>query len=134
MVRRMGETSGKERRAAAQEIILALGDDAAPESHAFWQYVFVVAELGEEGARQLVPEVHAVEAAGGMPTRDASRRRTPGGVFFALAYERLGPKRSKSVRWRATRRAHEDMLKRFLRLLTLGLPERPVAAAPETPS
>ncbi len=120
----------------AEEIILALGDDVAPESHAFWQYVFVVTELGDEAAKQLVGEVYTVEAAGGMPTRDATRRRTPGGVFLTLAYERLGPKRAKSVRWRATRRAHEDLLRRFLALLTMvapARPERPLAPATAAP-
>src|SRR5262249_41296337 len=113
MVRHMGEPVGWERRAVVAEIMQALGDGASVESNAWWQYVFVVAELGDDVARQLVQEVHAVEARGGMTTRDGSRRRTPGGVFFVLAYDRLGEKRTKQVRLRATRRFQEEMLRRL---------------------
>ncbi len=129
MVRGMGEAAGRERRAVVDEIVQALGDQVEPESNALWQYLFVVAELGADAARELVREVQAVEANGGMPTRDGSRRRTPGGVFFALAYERLGPKRSKSVRWRAMRRSQEELLKRLLRLIAMALPASPEPAA-----
>jgi hypothetical protein len=129
MVQLMSEASGRERRAWAEEAMAALGDEVAPESHAFWQYLFVVTELGREAALDLVREAQAVEAAGGMTTQDGSRRRTPGGVFFTLAYERLGPKRTKSVRGRATRRFHEELLRRFLRLMAVILPPAPVQRA-----
>lgn len=131
MVRRMSEARVEDERAVVAEISRALDDDVAPESMAWWQYLLVVTELGHGGARQLVREVEAVEAAGGMTTKDGSRRRTRGGVFFVLAYEQLGPKRAKSVRWRAQRRFQEEMVQRFLRLLALVLPasgERPAAS------
>jgi hypothetical protein len=139
----MGEAVSGERRAVVDELTRALGDEVAPGSRAWWQYVSVVSELGAEGARQLVEEVRAVEAAGGMPTKDGSRRRTPGGVFFALAYERLGPKRTKVVRSRADRRFQEEMVQKFVQLLALVLPadpnraalpaDAPAAAAPAAP-
>jgi hypothetical protein len=115
----MGEAFAEERRAVVEEIVRALEDDVAPGSRAWWQYLSVVAELGHEAAGQLVQEVAAVEAAGGMTTKDGSRRRTPGGIFFALAYERLGPKKARWVRGRADRRFHEEMIRKFLRLLAL---------------
>ncbi len=132
MVQRMSEAGVREGRAVAEEIIQALGDDVAAESRAWWQYLYVVAELGDDCVRQLVREVATVEAAGGMTTQDGSRRRTPGGVFFALAYDRLGPKRTRSVRWRADRRFQEGMLQRFIKLLTLVLPARAEPPAPVT--
>ena len=128
----MSEVRVGEGHAVVEEIIRALGDTAAPESRAWWQYLFVVNALGDDSVRQLVREVAAVEAAGGMTTQDGSRRRTPGGVFFVLAYEALGPKRTKSVRWRADRRFHEGMLQRFLQLIALVVPasaSRAVAGA-----
>ena len=130
----MREASGWEGSPVVEEIIQALGDDVAAESFAWWQYVFAVSGLGNDGARQLVRDVHAVEAAGGMTTQDGSRRRTPGGVFFVLAYERLGSRRAKSVRWHAIRRVQEAMLQRFLRLLVLVAPPTAegLAASPWT--
>jgi hypothetical protein len=118
----------REKQPIIEEITRALGDEVVPESDPWWQYAFVVSEVGEEGARQIVREVSALEAAGGMTTRDGSRRRSPGGVFFALAYEQLGPKRAKSVRLRAHRRVQGELLQKLLRLLALALP-----AAPERP-
>ena len=88
----------------------------------------MVTELGHDCARQLVRDVEAVEAAGGMSTKDGCRNRTPCGVFFVLAYERLGSKRAKAVRWRASFRFHEGMLRRFLRLLALVSPAKPALA------
>ncbi len=125
----MSETRVVEARAVIEEIVQALGDEVVPETRAWWQYHFVVTELGDAAVRQLVREVFDVEAAGGMTTQDGSRRRTKGGVFFVLAYERLGTKRARSVRWRADRRFHEGMLQRFLRLLAL-VPSVPSTAAP----
>jgi len=122
IVRRMSGATAGEGRAVVQEIIQALGDEVAAESDTWWQHVFVVNELGHDCARQLVRDAHAVETAGGMTTLDGSRRRTPGGVFFVLAYQRLGPRRAKSVRWRAHRRVHQEALQRFHRLLALVLP------------
>jgi hypothetical protein len=136
MVRGMSEGSGGDKRASIDSITRALADEVEPGSHAYWQYHYVLTELGHEAALDLVQQVHAVEAAGGMPIQDGSRRRTPGGVFFALAYERLGPKVTKSVRGRATRRFHEEQLRRFLRLMALLLPpsQAPRAAEPARPA
>jgi hypothetical protein len=45
--------------------------------------------IGEEKALALLEETLQLEAGGGMTTDDGSQRRTPGGVFFKLAKNRL---------------------------------------------
>ncbi len=45
--------------------------------------------LGAEGAHALVAETQQIEAQGGLLTKDGSRRRTPGGVFFQLVLQRV---------------------------------------------
>ncbi|CAN8005365.1 unnamed protein product [Ixodes hexagonus] len=44
----------------------------------------VVSVLGSSQSRKLLAMTEDIEAAGGIMTRDKSRRRTPGGVFFYL--------------------------------------------------
>lgn len=58
-----------------------------------------VAELpgGAAQALSLVEDVMAVETAGGMTTADGSRRRTPGGVFFALLRDLISREAYKRV-------------------------------------
>ncbi len=70
----------------------------------------LVACLGADGAQALLAEALEVEAQGGLMTSDQKRRRTPGGVFFHLARQRLEPAQRRIV-W----------------------PKSPVAAAPQTP-
>jgi hypothetical protein len=103
------------------EITRGLGDPARRTSQVWWHYFFVVTVLGAKDARRIARNVHAVEAQGGMTTQDGRRRRTPGGVFFALARELLGPERMKAARGCATRCSEEESLKRFLRLLATVL-------------
>ncbi len=45
--------------------------------------------LGVDATHALVAETQQLEAQGGMLTRDGSRRRTPGGVFFQLVLQRM---------------------------------------------
>ena len=52
---------------------------------------------GAAQARALADTVLAVEASGGLRTADGSRRRTPGGVFFALLRDVLSPAAYKAV-------------------------------------
>jgi hypothetical protein len=49
----------------------------------------VVRALGEELSRKLLEETLQIEAKGGMMLPDNSRKRTPGGVFFFLARQKL---------------------------------------------
>jgi hypothetical protein len=49
----------------------------------------VLRHLGQERAAAILAEALACEADGGMLTRDGTRRRTPGGVFFQLVKDQL---------------------------------------------
>jgi hypothetical protein len=53
------------------------------------QIAKVVKVLGPEEALGLLAEVERIESDGGMLVPDGGRRRTPGGVFFHLARQRL---------------------------------------------
>ncbi len=57
----------------------------------------IVVALGDEAAQSLLEETQPVEANGGLLLPDGSRRRTPGGVFFHLAYERLTLEQRKAI-------------------------------------
>ena len=52
----------------------------------------IVQVLGRSQARALLEETLRVEENGGIMVPDGSRRRTPGGVFFYLAYTKGQPK------------------------------------------
>jgi|RhiMethySRZTD1v2_1073278.scaffolds.fasta_scaffold31235_5 PHAX RNA-binding domain-containing protein len=72
----------------AQQIAEALGEsDENPRT----QIAGIVAALGAEGALALLAQTQRVEEAGGLLVPDGTRRRTPGGVFFLLAREKLTP-------------------------------------------
>ena len=53
------------------------------------QIAGVVRALGEELSLKLLEETKQIEAKGGMMLPDNSRKRTPGGVFFFLARQKL---------------------------------------------
>jgi hypothetical protein len=74
--------------ATAQQIAEALGEsDENPRT----QIAAIVQVLGSEGALALLAQTQRVEEAGGLLVPDGTRRRTPGGVFFLLAREKLSP-------------------------------------------
>src|ERR1700694_152526 len=52
----------------------------------------IVQVLGRSQALALLEETLRVEENGGIMVPDGSRRRTPGGVFFHLAYTKGQPK------------------------------------------
>jgi hypothetical protein len=67
-------------------IAKALGEaDEVP----LFQIAGVVRVLGEEVAQKLLAETQEIEKNGGMMLPDNSRKRTPGGVFFFLARQKL---------------------------------------------
>src|SRR3954469_19380759 len=57
----------------------------------------VMRVLGEERARALLAEARAIEAAGGQLVPDGRRRRTPGGVFFALVRRAASPAERQAI-------------------------------------
>ena len=57
----------------------------------------IIKNAGLEFVQTLLQETLAIEAQGGMPTLDGSRRRTPGGVFFFLAKQKLPPDLRQTV-------------------------------------
>jgi hypothetical protein len=94
------EEERRKRAEVADELVRTLADDAPRESEPWWSYYYVVKYLGGEQARQVVREAIDVEARGGMTTSDGTRKRTLGGVFFALVRKKLGKKTMLSVRQR----------------------------------
>jgi hypothetical protein len=48
----------------------------------------VLRRLGQERCSQVLTDALALEASGGMLTKDGTRRRTPGGTFFQLVRDR----------------------------------------------
>jgi hypothetical protein len=57
----------------------------------------ILRTLGPARTIDLLTEALQVEAAGGMLTKDGSRRRTPGGVFFQLVKERVTAKERRRL-------------------------------------
>ncbi len=72
---------GPEEWRATQEIAAALGET---ERGPLGQVGRVVGRLGADRSRAFLARTQEIEAAGGLPLPDGSRRRTPGGVFFHL--------------------------------------------------
>jgi hypothetical protein len=69
---------------AASRIADDLGEAEAQPRATIWRSVKA---LGIEQAQALLARTHEIDAAGGMMTADNTRRRTPGGVYFALVRE-----------------------------------------------
>jgi PHAX RNA-binding domain-containing protein len=86
---------------AAQQIATALGEtEPVPLMH----IRRIVQTLGSERALQLLEQARTVEAQGGLPVVDGSRRRTPGGVFFRLVREQTTPAERSRI-WPWTKKA-----------------------------
>jgi len=56
-----------------------------------------VETLGPERVRAFLQQTLAVEAAGGLMTKNDERRRTPGGVFFQLIKEQVTKEERKAI-------------------------------------
>jgi PHAX RNA-binding domain len=82
---------------AAQQIATTLGETKpVPLMH----IRRIVQTLGPDRTLQLLEQARTVEAQGGLTVVDASRRRTPGGVFFRLVRENTTPaERSRIWPW-----------------------------------
>jgi len=63
----------------------------------------VLRVLGQARCAAILADTLTCEASGGMLTKDGTRRRTPGGVFFQLVRERATPQeRRRLFPWTAT--------------------------------
>ncbi|MDP9314790.1 MAG: phosphorylated adapter RNA export RNA-binding domain-containing protein [Chloroflexota bacterium] len=71
---------------AVQNIAQALGET---DRAVIAQLRRAIRVLGVETTQAVVAEMQQIEAEGGMLTKDGSRRRTPGGVFFQLVLQRV---------------------------------------------
>ena len=62
----------------------------------------VLRTLGQDRTRAVLTATLEHEAAGGMLTKDGTRRRTPGGTFFQLVRQQVSPQeRQRLFPWQA---------------------------------
>jgi Phosphorylated adapter RNA export protein, RNA-binding domain len=80
--------------ALAKEIGNQLGET---EHGPRMQIATILRYCGQEFAQELLKDTLEAEAQGGIMLPDQSRRRTPGGVFFYLARERMEPEIRRQV-------------------------------------
>lgn len=87
-----GISEKKKKRAALNKVVHQIAQKLGEtEKNPIRQIGIIVRHFGAEAALALVAEVQAIEAQGGMMITNGQRRRTPGGVFFYLAKERMTP-------------------------------------------
>lgn len=81
-------------RQLAAQIAAALGETEWQPRHQIHRLIRV---MGAAFAQELLRDTQAIEAAGGLFLERKNRRRTPGGVFFHLARNRMTkPQRGKA--------------------------------------
>ncbi len=90
----------KPEREPSQEEVAAMIADQLGETEEWPRrnIVLIVRALGRTQSRQLLEQTLQIESNGGMMLPDNSRRRTPGGVFFHLAYTTGQPKPGKQLK------------------------------------
>lgn len=86
MQRGKSSDSPQEIQAQAESIAAQLGET---ERHPIEQIKKIVRFCGKDFVLALLAETMQIEANGGMMLPDNSRRRTPGGILFLLAKERV---------------------------------------------
>jgi len=104
------------------------------------QITGVVRVLGEELSLKLLEETKQIESKGGMMLPDNSRKRTPGGVFFFLARQKLSQE-DKLIIFRAPKPAKAPASEqpapsesRFPRRRVIDVaPSRPLSNRPPRP-
>jgi hypothetical protein len=67
----------------------------------------VLRTLGQDRCAALLADTLTCEASGGMRTKDGTRRRTPGGVFFQLVKERATRQERQRLFSRSTPQPHK---------------------------
>jgi len=89
------------------ELARSLEDPVTRVSDAWLHYQAVLTELGAATAKALVAKARTVQANGGLTVELGERKRTLGGVFFALAREEAGPVKWREIRKAVRKRAHK---------------------------
>ena len=87
-------TTAADLRSVTEAIADQLGETEDVPRRTIWR---VGRTLGAERARAFLAEALAVEARGGLPLPDGSRRRTVGGVFFHLVRVGSAPDEQKAI-------------------------------------
>jgi hypothetical protein len=90
------------------EFARSLRDEVPRRSDAWWHYHVVLADLGLGPARALVDRAIGIESAGGLTVESGERKRTLGGIFFALAREQLGPEKWRALRQVTRKKVQES--------------------------
>lgn len=109
---------GSELYRVAREIAEKLGET---EPNPIKQITVLIRHFGAERMLDLLEETLKIEEQGGMMVANGQRRRTPGGVFFFLAKDRMTPderqrllpaQQARIKRMKAEQREREENLKR----------------------
>jgi len=67
----------------------------------------VLRTLGQDRCAAILADTLSCEANGGLQTKDGTRRRTPGGVFFQLVKARATPQERQRLFYRSTPQQHK---------------------------
>ena len=120
------EPAPRKKMAIADGIARELGETTRA---AISQIRRTVYQCGPEQALAWLEATRAYEAAGGMLVKDGSRRRTPGGVYFAIVSAEIAPQLHAVVfpPWQTKRAKKEGQL-----AASQAATPAPAAAAPAT--
>lgn len=78
----------KKQRKTAEDVVKTLGEKYRKPVRRIHTMILL---CGHSFVLQLVKEAQEIDAGEGMMTKDGSRRRSLGGVFFTIANERMSP-------------------------------------------
>jgi hypothetical protein len=102
------------------EAVLNIAEQLQERQHNL--IVEIVRHMGADFAQTLMQETLSIEAQGGMLVLNGERRRTPGGVFFFLAKQKMPPevvqqvfpfmtwkeRRERAKQWKQKRQANQQ--------------------------
>lgn len=96
--------SKTERRALITTTMHLLGEDPTPKTATWWQFNFVIREIGRGATEELLAVVAQPRPAEtGRPSpvwvKSDGAPRSAGGVFFALARKQIVKARWNRIRW-----------------------------------
>jgi hypothetical protein len=100
-------------RAIADDVASALDES---DEHSCFQIAMAVREFGAAKVLELLDEVKANQAKGGMRTNDGTRMRTAGGVFFYFLRQSMPPKTMDVMQGRRAKTKEERLSRLFQRI------------------